>query len=77
MADMAQTALVRCPMCNRKQEHRGPGAIYYCPSCQMQFDDDPDEGGTHATGDPSRRLVREEGRRRRHRRRANDKRNCS
>jgi len=27
------------------------------------FDDDPDEGGDYATGDPSRRLTREEGRR--------------
>jgi hypothetical protein len=37
--------------------------MYYCHSCQQQFDDCPDEGGDFDDRDPARRLVRREERR--------------
>lgn len=56
---MATQANVRCPGCGRPQAHRGNGAIYYCPHCKGQFDDDPDEGGSYYN-DPSKRLDKQE-----------------
>jgi ribosomal protein L37AE/L43A len=51
---------VVCPRCGKKQPDRGPTAIYWCGDCRCQFDNDPDEGGTHSDRDPSARLRREE-----------------
>ena len=54
----------KCPLCksNRRVHPEGSRA-FFCLSCRVGFDNDPDEGGDYATGDPSRRLTREEGRR--------------
>ena len=60
------TSHVRCPRCNRRQKRQGPDTLYWCEVCRCQFDDDPDEGGDYCT-DPTRRIVREEGRRQRSR----------
>ena len=63
---MAET--VRCPKCGRKQPlSKTPHDTYYCEWCRMMFDDEPDEEGDYCT-DPTRRLMREEGRRERRRR---------
>lgn len=53
---------VSCPRCGRKQPRQGVDAIYYCPNCRGQFDDDPDEGGSHYN-DPTKRVEKQEGRR--------------
>lgn len=53
-----------CPRCKRRTDVMGAGdRMYYCHSCQQQFDDCPDEGGDFDDRDPSRRLEREESRR--------------
>ncbi len=49
-----------CPMCGRGVEDRGPGAIYWCGHCLVQFDGNPEEGGTHHEKDPSRLMTRQE-----------------
>lgn len=52
---------VRCPRCKRRQpKHGGHDTIYFCEHCQIQFDDEPDEGGDHHDRIPSWRLEREE-----------------
>lgn len=53
---------IRCPRCYEPQPRRLPSAIYRCPNCGGQFDDDPDEGGDYFD-DPAKRLEREEARR--------------
>lgn len=45
-------------MCSRRQDRTDAG-IYYCPTCRMQFDDEPDEGGDYLT-DTSRRMEQQE-----------------
>lgn len=50
---------VACPKCGRRQDFNGAHAIYWCPSCRMQFDDDPDEGGSFYA-DPAKRLEKAE-----------------
>lgn len=55
----------RCPKCNREKGVKPYGVcgnLFWCASCAMAFDDDPDEGGTHHDRDVSRRLEREEAR---------------
>ncbi len=39
---------------------------YFCTSCKIEFDDDPDEGGDWSQ-DPTRRIQREEDRAQRRR----------
>lgn len=51
---------VRCPGCGGTQPKRTADAIYWCPTCRCQFDDDPDEGGTYSDRNPAARLLREE-----------------
>lgn len=50
---------IACPKCGRKQERKGTDALYWCPNCRMQFDDDPDEGGSH-WNDPTKRIEKQE-----------------
>lgn len=50
---------VSCPGCGGKQPERSADAIYWCDKCRCQFDDAPDEGGTHHS-DPSKRLEYQE-----------------
>ena len=57
---------VRCPGCNRPKPKSSVG-LYICDHCGAQFDDDPDEGGSHFA-DPSRRIELEDERRMRARR---------
>ena len=57
----ASVEFTPCPRCGRKHEKRpGNDAIYYCSHCQIQFDNDPDEGGDYASYDPAWRLQRQE-----------------
>ena len=49
----------RCPKCGGKSQSI-PGDLFRCHKCGGYHDGNPSEGGTHATGDPSRRLEREE-----------------
>ena len=53
-------AKVQCPKCGKKQPRRSADAIYWCSTCRMQFDNDPDEGGDFSDRDPSARLERQE-----------------
>ncbi len=52
---------VRCPGCGRQQPIKNAkdpkDALYYCSVCKVQFDSDPDEGGSHYS-DPSKRLEK-------------------
>lgn len=50
-----------CPRCGRRTQPQG--GLHWCTHCRALFDDDPDEGGDYSDRDPSRRLVRAEGRR--------------
>lgn len=54
---------VRCPKCGVPQTAGQGQDIFYCHRCQMQFDNEPDEGGDYSDRDPSARLEREERRR--------------
>ena len=54
---MPEKQKVHCPGCNRSQPKRSASAIYWCEHCRCQFDDEPDEGGSHFS-DPSKRLER-------------------
>ena len=59
---MSDTTKVQCPKCGRKQPARAGDAkdiVYFCPNCKGQFDNDPDEGGTHGHR-PESRMEREE-----------------
>jgi len=52
---------VACPGCGRKQPHSGSrDTIYWCSSCQCQFDDDPNEHGTAIHRDPERNAQSKE-----------------
>ena len=57
---MGKESKVRCPKCNRPQPAKGPDAIYYCPTCRMQFDNDPNEGGDFSDRNAAIRLERQE-----------------
>lgn len=49
-----------CPLCRTVANvRRLSGGLFYCLRCSNQFDDDPDEGGTHSD-DPTKRIEREE-----------------
>ena len=53
---------VRCWKCGRRQPKSNvPNQVYFCETCQMCFDEDPNEGGgDYDYRDPSRRLTRRE-----------------
>lgn len=56
-----KVAVVKCPKCGRAQPKTlSADGIYWCNHCKMQHDDDPDEGGTFSSFDPSARIEREE-----------------
>ncbi len=61
---------VECPGCGRSQPYQRPDTIYWCDVCQCQFDDQPGEGGSYSSYDPSWRMQREERRRERGRSRS-------
>lgn len=49
-----------CPLCRTVANvRRLSGGLFYCTRCKNQFDDDPDEGGTHYY-DPTKWIEREE-----------------
>ena len=50
-----RTLEVGCPKCGRRQPFTHDDAEYYCPTCGMSFDNDPDEGGDYFN-DPTKRL---------------------
>ncbi len=52
---------VRCPKCGRKFEYReGNSVIYHCGHCDIDFDNQPNEGGDYSHRNPAARLEREE-----------------
>jgi len=56
-----------CPRCGPRKRNlviESGHRLWYCHGCHMQFDDDPEEGGDFDDRDPSRRLERQEARRR-------------
>jgi len=56
--------ILPCPKCKTSGKVTVAGnRLFYCHRCQMQFDDDPDEGGNYGNN-PSRRMEREESRKR-------------
>ena len=59
----------KCISCGRiKSVKKLPDGQYHCSGptgCGAMFDDDPDEGGDYAMGNPARRLERDEERRER------------
>lgn len=63
MAKSTNVPSVRCPRCGRAQRAGRPSVIYWCDHCRVQFDDDPDEGGTYSDRNPGARMEREERRR--------------
>lgn len=55
--------VVKCPRCGRPQPKTlGPDGIYFCGHCEVQYDSEPDEGGSHFN-DPSKRIELEDERR--------------
>ena len=51
----------KCIQCGRiKAVQPAADDMFYCTSCGALFDADPDEGGTHCTGNPAGRMEREE-----------------
>lgn len=60
---MNTTANPRCPRCNRPGIAQGD--LFKCRHCGGFFDNEPDEGGDYADGNPARRMEREEERRER------------
>lgn len=57
------TTKADCPGCGKTYEtHNG---YYWCPICQCEFDDQPDEGGDYDSRNPAARLEREERRKER------------
>lgn len=53
-------SVVACPRCKRTQPVRTADSIYWCEHCRCQFDNDPDEGGSHSDFNPAARMEREE-----------------
>ena len=47
----------RCPKCGAWPTSVSDG-LWWCPECEMGFDDDPGEGGDHSD-DPTKRIERE------------------
>lgn len=56
----------KCINCGRRKSVEAVAdGMFRCTHCRILFDSDPDEGGTHSTGNPAGRLERQEGRRER------------
>ena len=52
---------MKCVQCGRvKAVKEISPQMFHCTACGAHFDDDPDEGGTHQTGNPAGRMEREE-----------------
>jgi len=60
------STMPRCIRCgsNAAVYHDGD-RNYFCRTCKICFDDDPEEGGDYSMYDPAWRLQREENRRER------------
>ncbi len=57
---------VRCPQCRRKYDYReGNSEVYHCGHCDVDFDNEPDEGGDYSMHNPAARLEHEERRQQR------------
>lgn len=59
---MPATKEAKCPRCKiegRPVNHETRN-WWQCPGCGGMFDDEPLEGGSHASGDPARRMERSE-----------------
>ena len=56
------TKLPDCPSCGDNRAVYAEPTGYYCRTCQVVFDDDPNEGGDYSSHDPSWRMQREEAR---------------
>lgn len=57
----------KCPHCGTAKQVSACGELYHCKRCGGLFDDDPEEGGDYDDRDPSKRLLRREGKKcRRH-----------
>jgi ribosomal protein L37AE/L43A len=48
-----------CPFCKSKRVTDLKDGTYLCANCDANFDNDPDEGGTHGN-DPTRRAERDD-----------------
>lgn len=46
---------IKCPKCGRPQKPGDGQRIFWCDWCKMQFDDEPEEGGSYFS-DPTRRA---------------------
>jgi hypothetical protein len=55
---MDRPPCIRCG--SRKDVGEAGERRWFCHGCKVLFDEDPDEGGDYSTGDPSRRMEREE-----------------
>lgn len=56
---------MKCPKCHRSKGITRVGVVgdqFWCASCNMGFDSDPEEGGDYHDRDVARRLEREESR---------------
>lgn len=60
----ATTAMPKCVGCGRRKSVRRVSDFYRCTMCGVWFDGDPDEGGDYHA-DPSKRMEKQEERRRR------------
>ena len=50
----------KCPKCgSNRQVYEDGDRGFWCDSCKVAFDNDPDEGGTHSN-DPTKRIERTE-----------------
>ena len=57
---MPESNMPKCPRCNSSRRvYADFERDFWCTSCHMGFDDNPDEGGDYST-DPTRRIEREE-----------------
>ena len=48
---------MNCPFCHSNRVTTLKDGTYLCADCDANFDDDPNEGGTHGN-DPTRRAER-------------------
>lgn len=52
-----------CPVCKSNRmvsAKRAEPGMFICGKCHGQFDDAPDEGGSHSNFNPAARIEREE-----------------
>ncbi len=55
------TEYVRCLRCGRKFEYcEGNSVTYHCGRCDIDFDNEPNEGGDYSMHNPAVRLERED-----------------